>query len=422
MIGTVVKVGWLGLRRDRVALALTFVLPIVFFSIFALVFGQQGRDVMRRVAVAVVDEAGSPLSARLVRGLETEGSLRVVRGKGQDGGGAPLDRAGALAMVREGDVPVAIVLPPGLSVSLGPAAADRPSIELLYDASDPIAPQLVSGILQKVAMTAAPDFMVEDGIGQFERYAGALTPEQRQAVDDWLPRLRAESQGDATAAGDSGFGGLVPVKMSDVLGEDRGKPLVAFYAAGIGVMFLLFSCAGAGGSLLEEKESGTLERLLSSKLGVGRLLLGKWLFVTLMGIAQLAVMFAWGMLVFGVPLLDHLAGWSAMTVVTAAAGAGFGILLATLARSRAQLSGLSTILILVMSALGGSMFPRFLMSEGMQKLGLLTFNGWALDGFIKVFWRDAPVRDLWPQLLVLCALAAVFLALSRLLARRWERA
>ena len=37
------------------------------------------------------------------------------------------------------------------------------------------------------------------------------------------------------------------------------------------------------------------------------------------------------------------------------------------------------------------MFPRFLMSETMQKFGLLTFNGWALDGYLKVFWRDAPL-------------------------------
>ena len=44
-----------------------------------------------------------------------------------------------------------------------------------------------------------------------------------------------------------------------------------------------------------------------------------------------------------------------------------------------------------MSALGGSMFPRFLMSETMQKVGLLTFNAWALDGYLKVFWRKAAI-------------------------------
>ena len=54
-----------------------------------------------------------------------------------------------------------------------------------------------------------------------------------------------------------------------------------------------------------------------------------------------------------------------------------------------------------MSALGGSMFPRFLMSETMQRIGLVTFNAWALDGYLKVFWRDAPIWELWPQVAVL---------------------
>ena len=68
------------------------------------------------------------------------------------------------------------------------------------------------------------------------------------------------------------------------------------------------------------------------------------------------------------------------------------------------------------------MFPRFLMSETMQKMGLLTFNAWALDGYLKVFWRNAAVWELWPQVLVLCVLGATFLGIARLLGRRWELA
>ena len=111
-----------------------------------------------------------------------------------------------------------------------------------------------------------------------------------------------------------------------------------------------------------------------------------------------------------------------MTVATASAGAALGLVLATLAKTRAQLQGFSTILILTMSALGGSMFPRFLMSDTMQRIGLFTFNAWALDGYLKVFWRQAAVWQLWPQLLVLGTATLVFLSLARLLARRWETA
>ena len=55
------------------------------------------------------------------------------------------------------------------------------------------------------------------------------------------------------------------VKPEQVLGERRDNGLVSFYAAGVAVMFLLFSTSAAGGSLLEEMESGTLERVLSSR-------------------------------------------------------------------------------------------------------------------------------------------------------------
>jgi ABC-2 type transport system permease protein len=126
--------------------------------------------------------------------------------------------------------------------------------------------------------------------------------------------------------------------------------------------------------------------------------------------------------VFGLPLFSHLPGFAVMTATTAAAAAALGLVLAALARTRAQLQGFSTIFILTMSALGGSMFPRFLMSERLQKIGLLTFNAWALDGYLKVFWRQAAVWQLWPQVLVLLGATAAFLAVARVLARRWEAA
>ena len=415
---TLLRIGWTNLKRDRVAQALTFLLPIVFFSIFASVFGGRGGDSTPQVAVAVADEDQSEFSRRVVAALQKEKALRV-RAEAPE---ARLDRAAAERLVRAGDVPVAVVIPRGMGESFAQAgfSAGGPAIQLLADPSDPVAPQMVQGLLQKVAMTAAPDLLMQGGMTQFEKYAGTLTPQQRKAVDDWLPTLKADAGSGGTGAGMLG----VAVTVVDVMRSDNRKgSLISFYAAGIGVMFLLFSSVGgAGGALLDEAESGTLERLLSTNLGMTGLLLGKWLLLTMIGCLQLTVMFLWGWLVFGLPLLSHVPGFVVMTAVTGGAAAALGLVLASLARSRAQLSGFSTILILTMSALGGSMFPRFLMSETMQKMGLLTFNGWALDGYLKVFWRNAAVWDLWPQVLVLSLLGTAFLGIARLLGRRWELA
>jgi ABC-2 type transport system permease protein len=430
MIGTLLRIGYLNLSRDRVALSLKFLLPVVFFSIFASVFGGQGDAQTARISLGVVDQDHSEFSRRLVAGLQSEKALRVRTTADAKGTGATLDRALAEQSVKSGDVPVAVVIPAGLGESFAKngVGGGGPAIQLLSDVSDPIAPQMVLGLLQKVTMTAAPDLLMQGGLRQFEQYAGAMTPQQRSAVDAWMPQLRAQSAPGVTRAGGTpggAAGGMgVSVEMVDVMRShsNRGS-LISFYAAGVGVMFLLFSSvAGAGGALLEEAEAGTLERLLSTNMGLTRLLAGKWIFLALGGIAQLTVMFAWGSLVFGLPLFAHLPGFFVMTTVTAAAAAALGLVLATLARSREQLSGFSTILVLTMSALGGSMFPRFLMSETMQKVGLLTFNAWALDGYLKVFWRDAALWQLWPQVLVLCGLTAAFLGTARLLARRWEAA
>jgi ABC-2 type transport system permease protein len=425
MIATLLRVSWTNLKRDRVAQAMTFALPILFFSIFATVFGNQGNNTTTRIRIAVADEDHSEFSRRIVDGLVKETALRVRTTVDPQGKGAPLDRETARALVKSGDVPVAVVLPNGLGASAAAfgRAADAPRIQLLADVSDRIAPPMVGGLLQKVAMTSAPDLMMQSGIKQFEHYAGALTPTQRDAVNAWLPRLQRQSSTSTTPPTlDNSVMG-VGVDTVDVMrNQSTGESLISFYAAGIGVMFLLFSVSGASGALLDEMDTGTLDRVLSTRVGMNGLLAGKWMFITLLGMMQLTVMFLWGRLVFGLDLFHHVPGFLVMTAFTAAAAAGFGLLLATIARTRAQLSGIGTIVILTMSSLGGSMFPRFLMSETMQKLGLLTFNAWALDGYLKVFWRDAPVWRLWPQLVVLTLLAAAFMALARVFARRWETA
>ena len=151
---TLLRIGSINLRRDRVAQALTFVLPIVFFSIFATVFGGQQNAGTSRIRVAVVDEDGSEVSGRLVSGLRAEKALRVRTSAADTEHGPALDRAAAERLVRNGDVPVAVVIPGGLGQAFsdhGFAGGSGPAIQLLSDVSDRIAPQMV--LFRRVAGT-----------------------------------------------------------------------------------------------------------------------------------------------------------------------------------------------------------------------------------------------------------------------------
>lgn len=407
MIGTVVMTSLRRLAHNRGELALAWLVPIAFFSIFALIFGNLGSGQTASIKAVVVDLADTPASGRLIAQLNRSAGLRLVDFTGQadssdtaaawtttDGDETtavprPVSQGRAVRAVRRGLVSLAIVIQNDDS--------GRLRADLLADASDQVAPQLAVAIVSQSLAAAAPLGPI-DARGQ----AGVGRVVQAAAVDPWGPDRPA------------------PVQVIDLLGDPKSNPVVTMYAAGIAVMFLLFGASSGGATLLEEREQGTLDRLLTSGVTMDQVLLGKWCYLTLMGTAQTTLMFLWGQMVFQVDLWGHLGGFLLITLVTAGAAASLGLMLATLCRTRSQLGALSVVVVLAMSALGGSMVPRYVMSQSLQDLGRWTFNAWALDGYDKLFWRDLPPAELWPQLAVLMTCGALCLVAARGLAIRWE--
>ena len=192
MIFSIMRTGFMILIRDRGALVLTFVLPIAFFSIFAGVFGNQ-KNSTSKIRIAVVDQDQSEGSKRLVQALQAEVGLIVQLGpKGKPEEVAKdYDAASAETAVRNGDMPVAIIIPKGYGESpIGFVPnSSAPKLRLLNDSSDPIAPQIVFGLLQKTVMTAMPDVMATQGSKYFEQYSGGLTPEQKKVCLDIVQEI-----------------------------------------------------------------------------------------------------------------------------------------------------------------------------------------------------------------------------------------
>lgn len=70
------------------------------------------------------------------------------------------------------------------------------------------------------------------------------------------------------------------------------------------------------------------------------------------------------------------------------------------------------------------MIPRPFLPEFVQETSKLTFNGWALDGYLKVLWYYDPatpiLQTLTWHLTVILLMAAGFLSLATWRARRWS--
>jgi ABC-2 type transport system permease protein len=251
MIGTILRIAYLELRRSPVELALCFALPIAFFTIFVSILGgMSGKRSTPRVTCAVVDLDGSDVSKRFVEAVRKEESLKVLDP-------SPNNQDDAVDAVRNDKAAAAVIIPRGFGEHFGDFSSSAAAIEVYADSADPVASNMTAGLLQKAAIGSV-DVLAERGFQMFEKWGGGMTPQQKAAIENLKPILKRATKRNDDAKeekkdGPASMAGLVNVKVHDVLGETKANPVAAFYAASVVVMFLLFSAAAAGGSLLEEQ-------------------------------------------------------------------------------------------------------------------------------------------------------------------------
>jgi len=181
-------------------------------------------------------------------------------------------------------------------------------------------------------------------------------------------------------------------------------------------MFLLFSSLTASMTYLSEKESGLLDRIAAGPSGLGAVVDGKFLFLVLQGTVQVTIIFVVAWIFFDVDLPGNIAPWAITTVVATMCAAALTLMFVVICRTQAQAQTLGTIVALVVSALGGSMVPRFLMPDWIQDIGWITPNTWVLDAYGAILWRGESWDSFVMPWSVLLAVAATALLAARLIA------
>jgi len=183
-------------------------------------------------------------------------------------------------------------------------------------------------------------------------------------------------------------------------------------------MMLLFSVSSVGAGILVEKDAGTLKRLLYSPISPVHILYGKMLAGNIIAVTQLSVMFLFSWIAFGLNIWIDIPSMMVMIMSTAFACTSFGIFLASISQTEKQVDSMATIVILVMSGIGGSMIPLFVMPEIMQKIAVVSMNYWGIQGFYDIFWRQLPFTDVIIRAGVLFSIGILMTAISTFFYRR----
>ncbi|MFE0101580.1 ABC transporter permease [Streptomyces sp. NPDC059009] len=383
------------LVRDRTVLITLFLSPLLFITVMSLALGQSFHDLgsAPKVTVAVVDEDHGAGAGRLVRELRGEQGVKVDAGSGD----RPLSRAAADSMVRRGAASLAVVIPPGFTASTEQGRTSQLSFVV-----DPTAPRQTVDPLQGAIRATA------DAVAANTYNIAHLQGELKRTTDE-NRRARLEQ---AIAKASSGG------RVHATTGTPQGSAKPAYPSVyqqnvpGYAVMYAFFIVTLLTASIMAEKREGTFLRLLSTPMPRRAVLAGKIAPYLLVSLIQVATMFAFGRLVFGMDLGAHPLALVPVTVGLAVCAVGFGVLLSAWATSESQASTLGTITVIVLAALGGCMVPGVFMPDFMRRIAEYVPQGIALNAYQDVLVRGSGAAGVLPASLCLLGLGVAAFAVA----------
>lgn len=361
---------FLELRRDRWAM-FRLVVPLL---IQTLAFGYAATFTVRHVATALLDLDNSQASRGLISRFVATGRFNIVD---------VATRASEITRdLDSGRATAAIVIHAGFARDL--ANGQTAPLQVNVDGTNSNTALIALGYISQI-------------VSLYE--------------SEHLPTIRPVSTMDAVPA--------VELSLAERPWFNPGIEDTWFFIPGIiGTITLIQVVSLTAFAIVREREVGTLEQIMVSPIRPVEFILGKTVPFFLIGLGDVALVTAFGVLWFHVPFVGNplimLLGASLFLL----AALGLGLLLSTLSRTQQQAFALNFFLVNPLFILSGFAFPIAAMPAWLRWFTVINPLRYFLVVIRAVFLKGVGITVLWPDLSAMALLALALLGLSVLRFRK----
>jgi len=391
----VIKKEALILHRDRVGLSVLFLMPMILIFVMTLIQDSAFKSLNERgIPIVFVDNDKDSLGISIAQGLLNSGmcSLNYTI-DGKLATAEVLERA-----VSDGKFLVGVVVPKGATEAI------RNNVKLLVKQtlgeSDSIQTQsesveisiFIDPITKKSFLTSVTstlrEFISEIKtkimFQTFSEELSELIPDKENIPKNAFAQSQIIKYKEVYAS--KQIGEIVPNAVQ------HNVPAWAIFA----MFFIVLPLAG---SMVKEKNEGTVLRLQTIPASFLDLINGKIIVYIFVCLIQFALMLSVGLFIlpiFGLPTLNFgnsISGIILLSVATAFAATGYGVMMGTIASTEQQGAILGSLSVLLLSAIGGVWVPTYVMPELMRNISYFSPLNWSLNGFYELFLRGGGIAD-----------------------------
>lgn len=368
------------LARDRRALIMLLVLPLMFIAILGMSTGQflTTEKEPRQLKIAVVDQGQNETSRDLVTALSQHDGIRILEAS---------DVPAAKLLLDKNEASVLLVIPASY--------ADKVEELRMGDILDSAHGELAEGS-QSLGLTFEFRSTVgEEGLVNWLVFSDALrtiapiVSEKNAIARRWIRNRQAESEDNPEGGSEvASTSALINAASAKVVADDTSQKVYMIVVPGFTVMFVFFLVNIMARSFMAERDQGTLRRLRLAPVSAASLLIGKTLPYYVISVVQTTLLFICGRLLFGMSWGPEPILLVPVILCTSLAATSLGLLLATLVHTEQQVSSYGTALVLILGGISGCLFPRVWLPEAMKTISLATPHAWSLEAFDAVLSRS----------------------------------